>query len=363
MPGETRGLLRPVKKWSGSSIGSIAIGQEVGVTPIQLVSMVSTIANGGVYLPPHVLMPGQVDGAASGKAPAAPQASPFKPGGELPNPLPAGARRVISTMTAAQMRKMMEGVVLYGTGKAAQLNGYSSGGKTGTAQKIDPVTHLYSKTMHIASFAGIAPVNNPVIAVAVVLDSPKGASYYGAQVSAPVFAEVAQQVLEYLAVPHDIDLRRPRAADRSELPVAEDDAREEGDINALYEAANDLPSDDPQRASASQTAPASQGSAAGQSQNAAAQAAAVPAASGTSAAATPKPVEPHAPTTTTVTLADGRTVRVPSLIGLPVRKVIEQAAAAGLEVEIAGSGSVREQAPAAGAMVAPGTKIVVRCGR
>ena len=104
------------------------------------------------------------------------------------------------------MRKMMEGVVLFGTGKAAQLNGYSSGGKTGTAQKIDPDTHTYSKTMHIASFAGFAPVNNPVISVAVVIDSPKGA-YYGAEVSAPVFAEVAQQVLEYLGVPHDIDLR------------------------------------------------------------------------------------------------------------------------------------------------------------
>ena len=140
---------------------------------------------------------------------------------------------------------MMEGVVLYGTGKPAQLNGYSSGGKTGTAQKIDPATHKYSKTMHIASFAGIAPVNNPVIAVAVVMDNPKGA-YYGTEVSAPVFAEVAQQVLEYLSVPHDIDLRRPRATANEKL--AEDDAPEHtGDINALYEAANDLPSDDPLR--------------------------------------------------------------------------------------------------------------------
>src|ERR1019366_3006617 len=149
-----------------------------------------------------------------------PQASPFKPGGELPNPLPPGAHRVLSTMTAAEMRKMMEGVVLYGTGRAAQLNGYSSGGKTGTAQKIDPATHLYSKTMHIASFAGFAPVNNPVIAVAVVLDSPKGA-YYGAAVSAPVFAEVAQQVLEYLTVPHDIDVRPTRPGSNSTVRVAE----------------------------------------------------------------------------------------------------------------------------------------------
>jgi len=242
-------------------------------------------------------------------------------------------------MTAAQMRKMMEGVVLYGSGRPAQLNGYSAGGKTGTAQKIDPATHLYSKTMHIASFVGIAPVNNPVIAVAVVLDSPKG-QYYGATVSAPVFAEVAQQVLEYLAVPHDIDLRQPRALSKAELQVAEDDASEHtGDINALYAAANELPSDDPLRA------PTNQPVATNQPQPTAA-----------------KPQNESQPTAT-VTLDDGKTLRVPSLVGMPMRKVIEQAAAAGLEVQITGSGTVREQAPAPGTMVAPGTKIVVRCGR
>jgi cell division protein FtsI (penicillin-binding protein 3) len=355
MPGETRGLLRPVNKWNASSIGSIAIGQEVGVTPIQLVSMVSTIANGGVYLPPRVLMPGQADAAANGRSSAAPQA--FKPGGELPNPLPPGARRVLSTMTAAQMRKMMEGVVLYGTGKEAQLNGYSSGGKTGTAQKIDPATHLYSKTMHIASFAGIAPVNNPVISVAVVIDNPKGASYYGTAVSAPVFAEVAQQVLEYLAVPHDIDLRRPRASAKANLPVAEDDAHEQtGDIGALYAAVNELPSDDPLRGGSQDAlrAPVSQPAAAGPSQTGVQPDRA--AASGNASATQPQRA-------TTVIVADGKPLRVPSLIGLPVRKVIEQAAAAGLEVQITGNGVVREQAPAAGTMVAPGTKIVVRCGR
>jgi cell division protein FtsI (penicillin-binding protein 3) len=347
MPGETRGLLRPVSKWGGSSIGSISIGQEVGVTPLQLVSMVSTIANGGVYLPPRVLLPGQVDGAANSQTPAAPQ--PFKAGGELPNPLPPGAHRVLSTMTAAEMRKMMEGVVLYGTGRAAQLNGYSSGGKTGTAQKIDPATHLYSKTMHIASFAGIAPVNNPVIAVAVVLDSPKGA-YYGAAVSAPVFAEVAQQVLEYLTVPHDIDLRRPRAT--ANIKLAEDDAHEQAaNIGALYAAANDLPSDDPLRGDASQPSAATQSAAASPSQTGA------PPVNAVGTASSPPP------TTATVLIAGAKTLRVPSLLGLPVRKVIEQAATAGLEVEITGSGTVREQAPAPGTMVAPGTRIVVRCGR
>ncbi len=355
LPGETRGLLRPVNRWGGSSIGSIAIGQEIGVTPLQLVSMVSTIANGGVYLPPRVLMPGQVDGTGNEKTPAAqPAPMPFKPGGELPNPLPSGARRVLSTLTAAQMRKMMEGVVLFGTGKPAQLNGYSSGGKTGTAQKIDPATHLYSKTMHIASFAGFAPVNTPVISVVVVLDSPKGA-YYGTAVSAPVFAEVAQQALEYLGVPHDIDLRRPRASAKTDLPMAEDDASEEaGDIHALYDAANDLPSDDPLHASVSQSTPPNQLAAAGAPQSSAQPANAT-------ANAAPAATQPQ--TAATVIVSDGKSLRVPSLLGLPVRKVIEQAAAAGFEVEITGSGSVREQAPAPGTMVAPGTKIVVRCGR
>jgi cell division protein FtsI (penicillin-binding protein 3) len=349
LPGETRGLLRPVNKWESSSIGSIAMGQEVGVTPLQLVSMVSTIANGGVYLPPRVRMPGQVDGTSTGQQSAAPRGpTPFKPGGDLPNPLPPGAHRVLSTLTAAQMRKMMEGVVLFGTGRQAQLNGYSSGGKTGTAQKIDPATHLYSKTMHIASFAGIAPVNNPIIAVAVIIDSPKGA-YYGAAISAPVFAEVAQQVLEYLAVPHDISVRRPHILSKADLRVTEDDAPQyTGNIGALYAAANDLPNDDPLRAAVAQA------SATGQSQTNA---------QPPGGAGNAKPIAPQQPAPTTVIVSSGNALRVPSLIGLPVRKVIEQAAAAGLEVEISGNGTVREQAPAPGTMVPPGTKIVVRCGR
>ena len=369
LPGETRGLLRPVSKWGASSIGSIAIGQEVGVTPIQLVSMVSTIANGGVYLPPHVLMPGQVDPKGTAQAPSAAwlQASPFKAGGELPNPLPPGAHRVLSTLTAAQMRKMMEGVVLYGTGKEAQLNGYSSGGKTGTAQKVDPVTHLYSKTMHIASFAGIAPVNNPVIAVSVVIDTPtRGPSYYGAAVSAPVFAEVAQQVLEYLGVSHDIELRPPHSPTRKDAIIAEDDAPQHtGDINALYAAVNDLPSDDPLRDQSADASASSQP---------AAQSASPPLIDKSKSALTQ--AAPHAPppaakkanapsqqAATSVILTDAKKLQVPSLIGLPVRKVIEVTAAAGLQVQIIGNGTVLEQAPAPGTMVAPGTQIVVRCAR
>jgi cell division protein FtsI (penicillin-binding protein 3) len=362
LPGETRGLLRPPNRWGASSIGSIAIGQEVAVTPVQLVTMVSTIANGGIYLPPHILTPNQPSSPA---APVEKAAPPQVSGGDVPDPLPSGAHRVISTLTAAEMRKMMEGVVLFGTGKPAQLNGYSSGGKTGTAQKIDPATHRYSKTMHIASFAGFAPVNNPVIAVAVVVDTPKG-DYYGTSVSAPVFAEVAQQILEYLGVQHDIDLR-PATASKTEKPIKEDDTpQSEEDIQALYDAANDLPSDDPLRAAPDASA----------SQPAVAQAATLPAITKTGSSAVTPPQTPGQPpaaqqqsaqragasTTKTVMIPDARRLRVPSLLGLPVRKVIEQAAASGLEVEITGNGTCRQQAPDPGSMVPPGTKIVVRCG-
>jgi cell division protein FtsI (penicillin-binding protein 3) len=359
LPGETRGLLRPVNKWGSTSIGSIAMGQEIGVTPLQLVSMVSTIANGGTYLPPHVLIPVPAANAqvAPGSAASPIKPMPFRPGGELPSPLPQGAHRVISEMAAAQMRKMMEGVVLYGSGKAAQLNGFSSGGKTGTAQKVDPRTHLYSKTMHVASFAGIAPVNNPLIAVAVVIDTPKGASYYGAQVSAPVFAEVAQQVLEYLGVPHDIDIKQPKTPSKPQKPVHEDDEDNAPDINSLFAAVNDLPDDDPLRQPQQPDPLASTPVAL------VADPKPISVASDAPDPDPPSPVPPpSAPPRKVIMTADGQR-KVPELVGLPIRKVIETAALAGLEVQITGSGTVREQAPAAGSVVGPTTRIVVRCSR
>ena len=369
LPGETRGLLRPPARWSGSSIGSLAIGQEVAVTPLQLVSMVSTIANGGTYLPPHILMPEPSLSADPNQKAAAPQvvaqpvAEPFKLGEDLPNPLPQGAHRVISTLAAAQMRKMMEGVVLFGTGKPAQLDGYSSGGKTGTAQKIDPATHRYSKTMHIASFAGFAPVNNPVISVAIIIDSPKG-DYYGTAVSAPVFAEVAQQVLEYLGVPHDIDLRPPSTTAKKDAPVVEDDdASQTEDIQALYDAANDLPSDDPQSAAASKAQPAPAPTQDQPSPTPAVPSEATQSSAQSNTTALPSRAQQPDSSTKTILLPAAKSLRVPTLVGLSVREVIEQAGTAGLEVQITGNGIAREQAPAPGTMVPAGTKIIVRCAR
>ncbi|HZD45081.1 MAG TPA: penicillin-binding protein 2, partial [Acidobacteriaceae bacterium] len=243
LPSETRGLLRPPKRWGATSIGSLAIGQEIGVTPLQLVSMVSTIGNGGVYLPPRIVLQtsDQLQAGESLKP------MPFRPEQELPQPLPAGAHRVISPLTSAKMRKMMEGVVLEGSGRNAALNGYSAAGKTGTAQKIDVVTHTYSRTKHIASFTGFAPVNNPAISVAVVIDTPTVGNYHGASVSAPVFKEVAQEVLEYLGVPHDEPMQAQPAAPPQE--IAEDAPVEDnGDLQALFAEVNNLPADDPLRA-------------------------------------------------------------------------------------------------------------------
>ncbi len=189
LPGETRGLTKPVSRWSRVSIAAISMGQEIGISPLQLAGLVSTFANDGVWVAPRIVT-GKVEPQGT------PQTVAFRPG---------ASRRVISSYTAAQMRAMMQKVVLEGTGRKANLEGYTSAGKTGTAQKVDPATGAYSKTKYIGSFAGFAPINNPQIVVAVILDSAVGL-HQGGQVSAPVFRRVTQQVLEYLHTPHDLPL-------------------------------------------------------------------------------------------------------------------------------------------------------------
>lgn len=364
LPGETRGLLRSIKYWQPASIGYVAIGQEEAVTPLQLVTMVSTIANGGEYLSPRILVPGQLDGKPGEQPPL--HAHPFRADEDLPNPLPDGSHRVISTLAAAQMRQMMEGIVLYGTGKTAQLNGYSSAGKTGTAQKIDPRTHRYSPSLHIGSFAGFAPVNNPAISVAVIIDSPKGL-YYGSDVAAPVFAEVAQEVLEYLGVPHDIPIRPPGKTTKPEPAIAEDTSVEDStaDLDALYDAANHLPSDDPQSTEAAGVSQATAKPDAALVASAPASDPPVQSASATPPKRTQAPSKPPgaASKSNSVTISSVQNIAVPSLAGLSVRQVIEKAAETGLQVEIVGEGTVRDQAPAPGTMVQPGTHVAVRCTR
>jgi cell division protein FtsI (penicillin-binding protein 3) len=184
LPGENRGLLRPIENWSGSSIGSLAMGQEVSVTPIQIVSAISAVANGGALYRPHIVR--EIDGGDAGAL----------------RPL-AAPQQATDPRTAATVREMMEGVVLEGTGKPARLDGYTAAGKSGTAQKIDPATGRYSATQYNSSFVGFAPVNNPAISILVVLDSPVG-PHHGGEVGGPVFKRIAEQVLAYRDEPHDV---------------------------------------------------------------------------------------------------------------------------------------------------------------
>jgi len=389
LPSETRGLLRAPKKWGATSILSIAIGQEVGVTPVQLVTMVSALANGGVYMPPHVLL--QSTDEMKGDAKLKPAA--FRPSNQLPSTLPDGAHRVISEMTSAKMRMMMQGIVTEGTGKLAALNGYSSAGKTGTAQKIDVATHTYSHTKLVASFAGFAPVSNPAISIAVVIDTPTAggeAAHYGGAASAPVFADVAQQVLEYLGVPHDQPLKT-----KKELQVAQKEAVDDSpadstaDLNAMFDDVNSLPADDPLRAPANAAAAevatnekpivvsptkapsktsgfvsllptkvlaafrANGGTSSTSSEEEA------------SARLTPAQVVPavSAKDKGSVVVDAGLRVPVPSFEGVGLRGVIECADTVGLRVQAVGSGLAREQVPAAGTMVPAGTEVIVRFSR
>jgi cell division protein FtsI/penicillin-binding protein 2 len=378
LPSETRGLLRPPQRWGTTSIASMAIGHEVAVTPVQLVSMVSAIGNGGTYLPPTILL----HTSKQLKPGEQLKPMPFHPEQDLPQPLPGDAHRVISPLTSAKMRKMMEGVVLEGSGVNAALNGYSAAGKTGTAQKIDVVTHTYSHTKHVASFAGFAPVNNPAISVAVIIDSPVGLQY-GQSVAAPVFREVAQQVLEYLGVPHDVPMRAQPAT--PPVNIAEDAPQQDSDdLQALFAEANNLPADDPLRTGNSQQAAvlSTDGDSHGVSPTADVAPAPAPtqvasnaANSGLHDVAGPRPAAPPAasdtpepaplpkPESGTLVTDAKHRVAVPSFAGASVRQVVERAGTAGLAVQLLGNGLARDQAPAAGTMVPMGTEIVVRFAR
>jgi cell division protein FtsI/penicillin-binding protein 2 len=339
IPGETRGMHKPVSRWSKVSIGAISMGQEIGVSPVQLAAMMSTIANDGVYVAPRII---------AGTTP--PRSTP-----QLITFHPALGRRVISPLTAAQMKHMLEGVVLGGTGPKAILDGYSVAGKTGTAQKVDPETGRYSHRQHIASFSGFAPVNNPAVSILVVLDQPD--TYprdQGGDVAAPVFARVAQQVLGYMNVPHDVPLQDIR---RQTLRAkAKDQDVSEAAPDYIAEAAE--PSGTP--ASIVQAPVTS----------------AVPVASFDNAHAKPTPAArehnvPAAPVLTaaaipvrgTVVLDTAGGVLVPDFHGKPLRTALEEAQAAGIELEVSGSGVAREQSPQAGSKITPGGHVVVRFGR
>ncbi len=359
LPAETRGLTKPVSRWSKVSIAAISMGQEIGISPIQLASLISTFANDGVWVAPRIVM-GGTQPSSDGKG--GPQTVAFHAG---------DSHRVISSFTAAEMRSMMQKVVLEGTGRKAILEGYTSAGKTGTAQKVDPATGAYSKTKYIGSFAGFAPVNNPQIVVAVILDSAVGL-HQGGQISAPVFTRISQQVLEYLHVPHDLPL-----APRHQLLMAR--AKE----TELEEGTPDHPGEPLETAEVSGDVAAGAPSAAmgprpeaGGASSPVVQAAMreptpsglaygiVTQSSPTKAAdAASAQSEKMSSTGTVILDVEQGGIVVPSFVGKTVRGVVEAAQDAGLELEPVGSGVARGQSPAAGTHVAAGTRVTVQFGR
>jgi cell division protein FtsI/penicillin-binding protein 2 len=300
LPGETAGILRKVERWQPSSIGSIAIGQEVGVTPVQMVAAFGALANDGVRIAPHLIR--EVRDAQ----------------GNVVYRAQPEQRRVISAETAISLRGMLEGVTLNGTAKKAQLDGYSAAGKTGTAQKIDPKTRAYSATKFVGSFVGFAPVSNPQVVIIVVIDEPAGA-YHGGEVAAPVFREVAEQILPGLGVMPDIEIKPAPdlIAQVNDDPERAAKLRHE-QVQAEQERRATLPTVD------------SNGGRGGE---------------------------------VVYAVATKKAMLMPDLRGRSVRDVARTCAQLGLQVEARGEGKVLKQNPSAGTEVNTGQLIYVDFGR
>ncbi|HEX8268023.1 MAG TPA: penicillin-binding transpeptidase domain-containing protein [Pyrinomonadaceae bacterium] len=181
VPAETRGRVFPPEKWTADSVASVSIGYEISVTALQSAAAYAAIANEGVRVQPHLIKEIKEEN------------------GEVVFQAKPESRRVVSADTARVMRQMLESVTEEGTGKKARLEGYSSAGKTGTARKYDPEKRRYASGKYVGSFVGFAPADNPAVVIAVMVDEPTG-TFYGGEVAAPIFREIAEQVLPELNI-------------------------------------------------------------------------------------------------------------------------------------------------------------------
>lgn len=190
LPGEVTGWIPRPERWSSTSVGAIPIGQEVAVTPLQMLRAYSAIANGGFLVSPHVV------------------SEIISPRGEVVASFKnKDMDRIISAKTAETFKDILKSVVEEGgTGTGASVDGNAVAGKTGTAQIIDPKTKRYSKDKYVSSFVGFVPADSPRIAMIVVVYEPKG-QIYGGAVAAPVFKDIAGQALSYMNIPRENSLR------------------------------------------------------------------------------------------------------------------------------------------------------------
>jgi cell division protein FtsI (penicillin-binding protein 3) len=290
LPGESRGQLAPLGRWTPISHEYMAFGHEVGATAIQLARAVSVIANGGLLVQPRLVIRREIprpDGGVEATTPREPE-----------------PRRVLSPETSFTLRRIMERVVLEGTGKRARIPGYSSGGKTGSAEIYEKGAGWVNR--HNSTFIGFAPVVNPRVVVVVALnDTPK----QGGTVAAPVFSRVAAAALRVLNVPKD----KPETEVNPLFNIAPAPAAE-----PVEEPAG-LPAAAPETAIAQAAAPAWNPVLAGP--------------------------------------------RVPDLRGKNAVAVMRECAALGLPVTMAGEGRVRIQRPAPGILLPPGERIHVEFSR
>ena len=309
LPGESRGLLYRLDHWGSFSIASVSMGQEVGVTPLQMITAVSAVANGGYLYKPHV-----VQEMKRGEQ-------------ELPMPTASMAmepKRIIRPETAATLRRLMEGVIIHGTGKNARLDGWTAAGKTGTAQKIDPATRRYSKRDVIASFTGFAPINNPAVTILVSIDSPAGYPHDGATVSAPVFKRIAEQILPSLDVPRDVPLSPQLMQTAYRKKAAEDDASSLDDLTPVDFTAQPEAEEEPPSANARK--------------------------------------EQVKLPEVMMSADEGGDIEVPDFSAKTMREVSEKCMRLGLNPVLVGSRLAIQQVPTAGVKVKRGTKVTVEFG-
>jgi len=323
LSGESSGNLRDVKQWMPSSIGSLAMGHEVSVTSLQLAVAGAAIANGGLKVKPRLVIARQ---------------KPGQPLQHIPAEMPV---RILRPETAITMRQMMEGVVLRGTGRGlANLKGYTSGGKTGSAQIYDAKARVYTHNYN-ASFLGFAPVANPQIVIAVTLNHTTGGTAgYGGPVAAPVFREVAMDALRMLDVPKDLPEGDTKLARHADPP---------GDPSNDLSKKAGLLTPPGQRPVSSVTPPPVQEDASASTET-------------SSPGRRPFLEQDRRPFLTASAEASGG-AHTPNLLGKSLRSVLEESAAAGFQVEVRGSGLARSQDPAPGAPIRPHATLRVQLGR
>jgi cell division protein FtsI (penicillin-binding protein 3) len=202
LPLEEPGTLRSGSKWREIELATISFGYGLTVTPLQLAAAMAAIGDGGRWHTPHVI--GRIT----------------RPDGTVAYEPTVETRQIMKPETAAQLLPMLASVFendkpSSGTAAGVVIDGFAAGGKTGTAHKIDPATKRYADKLYLASFAGLAPIGDPKIAVVVVIDEPSGKDYFGGKVAGPVFAKVVSETLRYLGVPGSTPPNAPKLDGRA----------------------------------------------------------------------------------------------------------------------------------------------------